>query len=188
MKKLWILVMMLLFCVLCVEAQNRHIRKFYRKYKKKENVENIVLPGFVIRTGGMIARWVVKEPEEKQALKLLKKMKGVRVLTDDHGQHIGRNDVRLLAARLNQSKRFEPLMMVREKGAVMYLFGRLKGEKIKQIVVLTHEEGGATLVSVKARLKMKHLNQFLRMMQDDFDLPEEVVPAEAPPKPKVPQA
>lgn len=185
MKNLWILVALVCFSISLLDAQNKPIRKFYRKFKKKENVSNIALPGIVVRTGVGIASWFVKEEEEKQALKLAKKVKGIRVLSDESGRFITRSDMKNLAMELQaQRKSFEPLMIVREKGSLVYLLGRIKRNKIKQLVILTHEEGEATMVSVKSRLKMKHLNKFMESMKDDYDLPEEVVPKKQKKRPQ----
>lgn len=164
MKKL-IYTLVLIFCsVTLLQAGGDPIRKFYRKYKKREQVFNIAIPGLLTRTCVGVARIFVHDEEAKEGLKLARKMKGFRVLVDN-GHQVPRAAGKGLIRELRTQKNMETLISVREKGSQTVIMGQIKGKKIKKIVVVTFSEDSFTMVAVKSRLKVKHVNRLINVLQ-----------------------
>jgi len=156
---------LLIFCSITVaQAGGDPIKKFYRKYKKKDEVFNIALPGILTRTGVGIARMFTKDEEAKAGLKLAKKMKGIRMLVDN-GQQVPKAEGKLLIQELVQQGELETLISSRENGNHMVIMGQLKGDKVKKIVVVTFAEDHFTMVAAKSRLRIKDVNQLIKVME-----------------------
>ena len=150
MKKI-IYAFLLIFCSITIaEAGGDPIKKFYRKYKKKDEVFNIALPGVLTRTGVGIARMFTKDEDAKAGLKLAKKMKGIRVLVDN-GQQVSMDEGKLLIKELRQQGNLETLIASRENGNHTVIMGELKEDKVKKIVVVTFAEDHFTMVAAKSR-------------------------------------
>jgi len=164
MKKL-IYSLLFVFCsITLAQAGGDPIKKFYRKHKKKDQVFNIALPGILTRTCVGLARIFVHDEEAKAGLKLAKKVKGIRVLVDK-GQQVSKAAGKMLIRDLREQGSMETLVSVRENGNHTYVMGKVKGNKIKKIVVINFSEDQFTMVAVKSRLKMKHVNQLLNVLQ-----------------------
>jgi len=164
MKKL-IYSLLFLFCSITIaQAGGDPIKKFYRKYKKKDQVFNIALPGILTQTCVGLARIFVHDEEAKAGLKLAKKVKGIRVLVDN-GHHVSKAAGKTLIRDLRTQGDMETLVSVRENGNHTYVMGKVKGNKIKKIVVITFADDQFTMVAVKSRLKMKHVNRLINVLQ-----------------------
>ena len=170
MKKLiYSLVLVFIFCSISeAQAGGDPVKQFYRKYKKEDQVFNIVLPGVLTRTCVGIARLYVNDEDAKEGLKLARKMKGIRVLVDN-GNQVSKTDRKKLIQDLTLQRNLERLISVRENGNDIVIMGQIKGEKIKKIVVVTFSEGQFTMVAAKSRLKIKHVNQLIKTLQKKQD-------------------
>jgi len=164
MKKL-IHTLVFIFCFITIaQAGGDPIKKFYKKYKKRDQVFNIAIPGVLTRTCVGIARIFVHDDEAKEGLKLARKMKGVRVLVDN-GHQVPKAAGKELIRNLRAQSHMEPLVSVREKGKHTVIMGQIKGKKIKKIVVVTFSEDQFTMVAAKSRLKIKHINRLIKVLQ-----------------------
>jgi len=158
--------LILVFCcsVTLAQAGGDPVKKFYRKYKKKDQVRNIYLPGILTRTGVGIARAFVKNNEAKAGLKLAKKMKGLRVLVDN-GHQISKAERKSLIRDLMRQGKMETIVRVRDGDSYTVIMGQIKNKKIKEIVIINIGEDEFTMVAAKSRLKVKHINRLLRSLQ-----------------------
>lgn len=155
----------LIFCSITIaQAGGDPIKKFYRKYKKGDQVFNIALPGVLTRTCIGVARIFVHDEEAKAGLKLAKKAKGIRVLVDN-GHQVPKAAGKSLIRELREKSSMETLVSVRENGNHTVIMGKVKGKKIKKIVVITFSEDQFTMVAVKSRLKIKHVNELIKVLQ-----------------------
>ncbi len=166
MKKIiYPLILVFIFCSISIaQAGGDPVKKFYRKHKHKDHVFNITLPEVLTRTCVGIARIFTKDEEAKEGLKLAKKMKGIRVLVDN-GNQVAKAAGKELIRDLESKGHMERLISVRENGSHIVIMGQIKGEKIKKIVVVTFAEGQFTMVAAKSRLKIKHVNQLIKVLQ-----------------------
>lgn len=164
MKKL-IYSLILIFCSITIaQAGGDPIKKFYRKYKKKDQVRNIALPGVLTRTCVGIASIFVHDKESRAALKLARKAKGIRVLVDE-GHQIPKSAGKALLRELRKKNNMEPLITIRDNGNHTVIMGKIKGDKIKKIVVVNFSDDEFTMVAVKSRIKVKDINKMLRVYQ-----------------------
>lgn len=166
MKKLmYPLLFLFIFCsVTAAQAGGDPIKKFYRKYKKRDQVFNIAIPGVLTRTCVGLARIFVHDEEAKEGLKLARKMKEVRVLVDNENQ-VPKAARKKLIRNLRSQGSMETLVSVRENGNYTVIMGQIKGKKIKKIVVITFSDDKFTMVAVKSRLKVKHINRLVKVLQ-----------------------
>jgi len=164
MKRILYALIILFGFVTIAEASGDPIKNFYRKYKKRDQVFNIALPGVLTRTCIGMARIFVHDEEAKAGLKLARKMKGIRLLVDN-GHQIPKAAGKALIKDLGSQSNMETLVSVRENGNYTVVMGQIKGKKIKKIVVIAFEEGHFTMVAVKSRLKIKHVNQLIKALQ-----------------------
>ena len=164
MKRILYALIFLFGSITMAQANGDPIKKFYRKYKKRDQVFNITLPGVLTRTCIGLARIFVHDEEAKAGLKLARKMKGIRVLVDN-GHQISKAAGKALVSDLRSQSNMETLVSVRENGNLTVIMGQMKGKKIKKIVVVSFAEGHFTMVAVKSRLKIKHVNQLIKVLQ-----------------------
>ncbi len=164
MKKL-LYSFILIFCSITIaQAGGDPIKKFYRKYKKKDQVFNITLPGVLTRTCVGIASLFVHDKEARAGLKLARKAKGIRVLVDE-GQQVSKAAGKALIRDLRQKGNMEQLVAIKDDGNYTVIMGKINGKKIKKIVVINFSEDQFTMVAIKSRLKMKHINKMLKALQ-----------------------
>jgi len=148
MKKI-IYAFLLIFCSITVaEASGDPIKKFYREYKKKDQV-------FMF----------TKDEDVKAGLKLAKKMKNVRVLVDN-GQQVPLAAGKNLIKDLRLQGNLETLIAMRKNGSHTVIMGQLKGDKIKKIVVITFAEDEFTMIAAKSRLKIKDVNHLIYVLEN----------------------
>jgi len=181
MKKL-IIALMLLTATMVVHAQNRAIRTFYKQYQRSENVTKMAIPGFVIRMGGGIAKGILKNnedfAEQKDALKLIPCIRGLRLLTIED-QPVSKEKNSTLVRTLKAGK-FEELLAVRADGSTVHIMMREKIKKrknkkiIKGLFILVNDGSQFTMVNLKTKIKPKHLDQMVQLIIDQVK-DEEVV-------------
>ena len=157
--------LILIFCSITIaQAGGDPIKKFYRKYKKRDQVRNIALPGFLTQTGVAIANIFVRDKETKAVLKLARKAKGIRVLVDE-GHQVPKSAGKALIRELRQKNNMEQLVTVREDGNYTVIMGQIKGKKIKKVVVINFSEDEFTMVAVKSRIKVKDINKMIKVFK-----------------------
>jgi len=171
MKKLCLYtIVILLFGINQVSAQNIPISNFYEKYKYEENTTKISLPGWVVRFGAWIARKAVDEPEAKEALKLAKKIRFLRVLQIEDSNPVLAKDVKCLTRKL-ENRKFEPLLFIREGSTRTQIMIKEENGLIRNFFLLTQEEDSFTMVSLKLRLDINDINKVIQMLKDEHDIP-----------------
>jgi len=168
-----------------VPAQNPAINKFYRQYKKGEEVRNFKVPGFLIRLGGTIGKKRVAGDIEKQALQLLKYVKGTRLMFTEAGNPIPARAVRQLTEDV-RARGFDDWIEVRDGETRVHIMALEKKGKIKNMMIFVHEPDGFVMLSMKMKLKPQHLAQFIQdvLRQELKYEPTPPKPDKKPPKKK----
>lgn len=180
MKKIAYTLIMVWVAATMLQAEGGDpVKKLYRKFKKQDQVFNIVLPGILVRTCVGMARPFIHDPEAKAGLKIARKIRGIRVLSDE-GNNITEADAKHLISQLRKNRKLEPLLITCDKGAQTWIMGNVKRNRLKRLVVVTYNEDGFTMVSVRSRLKMKHVNDLIRKLNKKMKK-ENRKPIEAPP-------
>lgn len=165
--------LLLIFCSITIaQAGGDPVKKFYRKYKKRDQVFNIALPGILTQTSVGIARLFTRDKEARAVLKLARKMKGVRVLVDKT-QQVPNSAARSLMNDLRAQGKMETLMVSRENGEQTWVMGNIKGDKVKKIVVVVFANDQFTMVAAKSRMKVKDVNRLIKVLQKNEEQEKE---------------
>lgn len=143
------------------QSQNRSIKNFYHKYKKTEGTRNAVIPGFLIWLATGIANESIgDEPEAKIALKFAKKFKTMRFLVMEDENHVTQEDFQKLMSGAKKAN-YEELISVKRNGEYIQILGRGKNDKLKNLLVLVSAEDSFMMMSMKTKIKTKHLNRLI---------------------------
>jgi len=174
-----LLAIMLMALPVAAFSQNRALNKFYREHKRGSEVQNVKLPGWLIRFGGKIAKKSVKAPEEKMALDLLKKFGSVRFMYTEDGEAIPAKSVTKLREDLLKND-FDDLIMVREGQMNFQLMVQEEGEVIKNIFMIYNDasEGEMVFISAKTNISYADLKELIKAamkekLQPLFDTEED---------------
>jgi hypothetical protein len=160
--------LLLLLLPLFANAQTVSINEFYRKYKHADAEKVAVsVPGWIVRMGIGIAKSQAEDQEEKDALKVLRKVGKVRVLTFEDSNPIRDKDLDRLMKGVRR-ERFEDLVMVREHATKVHIMMRERREKIKNLLILVNEEDTFTMVSLKTKVKYDEIEELInKAIQED---------------------
>ena len=171
MKKLGTCIAIILFLgINYVAAQNMPISNFYDKYKYEENTTKISLPGWIVRFGAWIGRKVADDEETKEALKLAKKIRFIRVLQIEDSNPVSTKDVKRLTRKLERRK-FEPLLFISDGSMRTQIMVKEKDGLIRNFFLLVQEEDSFTMVSLKMKLHVDDINKVIQMLKDEHDIP-----------------
>ena len=160
-------------------SQNRALNKFYRQNKKGADVQNVKLPGWLIRFGGKIAKGSTSDPEEKMAFDLLKKFGTTRFMYAEDGAKIPQKAVEKLRKDLREDS-FDDLIMIRSGEMNFDMMIREKDGTISEIVMFYNdrEEGEMAFISAKTKLKLDDIKDLIKTemkkeLQPILEEPEE---------------
>ncbi len=162
----------LLVGITVLEAQ-KPAADFYREHKREDGVRNFKIPGWLMWFGSGIAYDIVEDEEAKAALKLARKVKKMRLMiVEDH------NPIPAKAVRnfVRESRRsgYSDLIYVREGETEVNIMGRIKkNNKFKDLVIMVSEENEFVFFHMKSNIKMKDLNEMLRISMDDLPINDE---------------
>lgn len=135
-------------------------RAFYKAHKKKSGVFNVRIPSWLIWFGGGIAYNSVKDPEAKAALKMAKKLKGLRVMTVESDNVIAKDDIHSFLQEMRNGS-FEDLIFVKDEDTKVQILGRASSRRLKELTILVEEPGSFTYVTAKTNLKSKDLSRLI---------------------------
>ncbi len=154
---------LLLICAVSLPAfsQSQSVRKFYRKYKRTENTVNFNAPGWLIRLGASIAIKHVDDPEEKEVLRLAKKVRKGRILVMEDQNHIKPADLDELIYDVHREN-FEDLISYREEGEKVRILIREDQDWIKDCLILVSEEDSFIMLALKTKIHIEDINEILR--------------------------
>ena len=181
MKKFTILGLLLALPFLLFSQSS--VNHFYHKYKRADNTISMTLPGFVLKIGGKFARKHMDKDDKKamMAMEFIKSVKSLRILVMEETNLVSQKDYNNLVDGLKRKNKISELITVRDGTTRVNIMIRDKKKHISNIVIIVSEENEFVLVSIKAKIKYKDLNKFLKeIMKGDEKIklvPEE--PAKA---------
>ena len=188
MKKLLFFFCLSLLVPVFTQAQTQSLNKFYRKYKRGKESVNFTLPGFVFKLGAAIGKNHVEGEAQKEAVKLAKGIKKMRLLVIEEYNPVTNADYSDLIQGLNQEG-IEEMITVRTDGTRVNLMMREKKEKIKNLLILVSSEDTFVMVSAKTKLKLDQIVEVVNQAMHEMEEEEEEDPVEEKPKEvKKPQA
>ncbi|MFK7807244.1 MAG: DUF4252 domain-containing protein [Saprospiraceae bacterium] len=155
--KISVLIAVILFPLLAA-AQSPSINQFYRKHKRDDGAINATLPGWVIKLGVGIARPFVDDEEIKVGLRMTRKVRKAKFLVMEEESRISQGEYMQLV-RAVKKDRYEELVQIRDEGENVAIFAREKKDYISRLLILVREEDSFVLLSLKTKLKPKHINK-----------------------------
>lgn len=182
MKNLIIILAVLIFPI-CANSQNS-INHFYKKHKRSENVTKFTVPGWVVKIASSIAASTTDDEQEKEAIKIAKKIKKLKLLVMEDHNTVKKQDYSKLISNLKADS-FEDLLVVNSEGTKVNMLIREKKGKIKNFLLLVNDDTEFVMISIKSKLKIKDLQRLIDSLQNEFELDNLPKPT---PKPKEPQA
>jgi hypothetical protein len=146
MKKL-ILLPVVLFIVFTSCEYDRGVSEAYMKYRHREGVTSMTVPGWVIR---MASRLGDMNKEERELLQSIDKVRILTIENDDLNARV--NLHKEFYRKISENKELEELMAVREDGEQVTIFGKADDEVIHELIILVGGNDNA-LIHIKGRLK-----------------------------------
>lgn len=153
-------------------GQNRPLNKFYRKYKKGRDVQNIKLPGWLIRTGGKIAirSEDMAEDEAELAKQLIKKVGSMKLMYSEDGADVPSEAIDKLKHDLKKTD-FEDLIMIKTGEINFDFMIEESGGLIKNIFMIynNHEDGEMAFITLKTKLNIEELQELVnKEMEENY--------------------
>lgn len=145
---------------------------FYSKYKHTEGIQNIKVPGWLIWMGGGVARPFVKDKEVKAGLKLARRVKKLRLLMAEDYNPIPFATVQEFVGNLRDNA-YDDLIYVKEPGMTVTIMAKDKRERIKDLMILVHEEDEFVFFSAKTNIKHNELSEIIETFLQDVKEEEE---------------
>jgi len=172
MKKLILLLLMgFIFAPSQHFGQTTVSNKSYKKYKYNRNdlSLNLTLPGWLIDLGAAVAVLSTDDPQEKEAYRLMKKVKRMKVLVLEDGTRLDDQYVAGLMSKMKRDK-YEDLIHVRSNGERVNVLIREDKDVIKNLFFLVRENEEAVLVSMKTKLTMDQVNAVLNIVDSQLGM------------------
>lgn len=150
--------LLLLLCLTTFSGSlfaQKSVKRFYNKYKHAENVTNVKVQGWMIKS-------VLTFVEDFEGQDIVKKVTKLRVLSMENGNAVSKKDLNNLIQGV-KSEDFEDLMTIRDGTTNVHFMIRDNERKIKDLLVIVSEADEFVLISIECNLKWKDLKNI------DFD-------------------
>ena len=158
-KTLFILTAVLFVFTSCTYEPG--VSEAFTKYRLKEGVTTVTVPGWVI---SLAANFGDLEKNEREILESIDKVRVLAVENDDLNRTINLHDEFYL--RINKKGDYEELMSVRDENENVTIFGKMDEDVIREMVILVGGEENA-LVYIKGELKPDLLNDYIDLSETD---------------------
>ena len=131
------------------------VNGLFRQFKDQPEAEYKDLTPLLM---GIIKTFAIDEEDDKGDDKVIKSIKSIRVLDlEECAPEIRREYAR--KARNLKPRGMEMLMQVKKDDGTVCIWGKIKREKVKQVLVLTPDK----LVSIKGRFDLEKISQLLNL-------------------------
>ena len=147
MKKI-IVTMALILGVQMGQAQA--VDGIIREFRSEEDAVCVKVPWLPVKLVGLFA--------DDEAGRVIRHISSIRVLDlSDCSQQVQER----FAAKMEQLKLegYEPLLVVKDDGSSVKMWGKMKGEKIKELLIgVSGDDNEPALIRIKGNLRMDDLN------------------------------
>ena len=147
MRKI-IVVMALMFGIQMSQSQT--VDGIIREFCSEEDAVCVKVPWLPMRLVGLFA--------DDEAGRVIRHISSIRVLDlSDCSQQVQER----FAAKMEQLKLegYEPLLVVKDDGSSVKMWGKMKGEKIKELLIgVSGDDNEPALIRIKGNLRMDDLN------------------------------
>ena len=160
MKKISIVLAAFLF-ILTSCSYEPGVSEAMTKYRFKDGVTTITVPGWVI---GLASNFGDLDESEQELLSSIDKVKVIAVEDDNLNAKIDLH--KEFYEKINRKKEYEELLVVRDKGESVTIFGKMKGTTIKEMIVLVGGDDNV-LVYLKGEFSPDLLNDKIDFTNTD---------------------
>ena len=147
MRKI-IVIMALMFGFQMSQAQT--VDGIIREFRSEEEAVCVRVPWLPVKLVGLFA--------DDEAGRVIRHISSIRVLDlSDCSQQVQER----FAAKMEQLKLegYEPLLVVKDDGSSVKMWGKMKGEKIKELLIgVSGDDNEPALIRIKGDLRMDDLN------------------------------
>ncbi len=150
MKKIFFLSFVLIFLFVSCD-QNKDVTKTFSKYKLKEGVTSITIPGWVLN---LAVRWGDLEKEERDLLQSISKIKILTI--DDNNLNSRSNLHREFYQSVSAIPGMEELLVVKNDTEQVTVFGKTDEGTIYELFVLVGGDDNA-MIYLKGKLQTELL-------------------------------
>ena len=160
------LILFFALCISCTAFGQRSVNKFYRKQKKSENARGLAIPGLAFKVGSKIFKNRVAgdDPVAQLSADLIKKIKGVKVLTVEDYSPADRQEINRFVNDAKQKSGFEDMFTFKTAGTDIHFLMRDKDDIIQNLVMLiSSEEDGLVMMNMKSKLKKSEVAELINM-------------------------
>lgn len=160
------LILFFALCISCTAFGQRSVNKFYRQQKKSENARGLAIPGLAFKVGSKIFknRTDGDDPVAQLSADLIKKIKGVKVLTVEDYSPVDRQEINRFVENAKSQNGFEDMFTFKTAGTDIHFLMRDKGDVIQNLVMLiSSEEDGLVMMNMKSKLKKSEVAELINM-------------------------
>lgn len=160
MKRIVIIVAGLFFLLVSCSYEPG-VSEAYNKYRFKDGVTTITVPGWVIH---LAAGFTDLEESERDLLESIDKVKVIAVEDNDLNERINLHDE--FYDRISKNEKYEELMVVRKDDESVTIFGIMEDDVISEMLILVGGDDNA-LVYLKGEISPELLNNQIHLTEPD---------------------
>ena len=131
-------------------SQAQTVNGIIREFRSEEDAVCVKVPWLPMKLVGLFA--------DDEAGRVIRHISSIRVLDlSDCSQQVQER----FAAKMEQLKLegYEPLLVVKDDGSSVKMWGKMKGEKIKELLIgVSGDDNEPALIRIKGNLRMDDLN------------------------------
>ena len=131
-------------------SQAQTVKGIIRDFRGEEDAVCVKVPWLPVKLVGLFA--------DDEAGRVIRHISSIRVLDlSDCSQQVQER----FAAKMEQLKLegYEPLLVVKDDGSSVKMWGKMKGEKIKELLIgVSGDDNEPALIRIKGNLRMDDLN------------------------------
>jgi hypothetical protein len=137
------------------------ISEAFMKYRFKDGVTTVTVPGWVI---SLAASFADLEESEREMLESIEKVKVLSI--EDNDLNARTNLHNEFYSHINKNDHYEELLVVHEDSESVTIFGRMDDSEIKELVILVGGDDNV-LIYVKGEIKPELLNGKIDLTDPD---------------------
>ncbi len=150
MKKHLLIILAAFLLASC--GYDRGVSEAFMKYRFKEGVTTITIPGWVI---GMASRFGDLDKDEREILDSIDKVRVLAIENDELNSEINLHEE--FYSTLNKNREYEELLAVHSENDDVTIFGKMDDNIIEEMVILVGGDDNA-MIYVKGEIKPELLN------------------------------
>lgn len=159
MKKAALLFIISIFVFTSCE-EDSGVSKAFLKYSYRSGVTTVTVPGWLI---GMASTFGDLEEEERELLDNIDKVKVLTIEDNDLNARVNLHEE--FYSKINSDNSFEELLVVREDGENITIFGKMDENVIREMIVLVGGDDN-TMVYLKGEINPEQINNIVRKKSD----------------------